>query len=93
MFSRSIRLRREELEKAKNEGKPIPTELWNEEAALHEEIIIEDENTAVPKTHIDDEYANATERDPKILLTSSRNPCAPLTQFVKELKIVFPNAQ
>lgn len=38
---------------------------------------------SVPRTHIDDEYANATERDPKILLTTSRNPSAPLTQFVK----------
>lgn len=37
----------------------------------------------VPRTHIDDEYANAMERDPKILLTTSRNPSAPLTQFVK----------
>ncbi|BAF22932.1 Os08g0155000 [Oryza sativa Japonica Group] len=32
-------------------------------------------------------------REPKILLTTSRNPSAPLTQFVKELKVVFPNSQ
>lgn len=37
----------------------------------------------VPKTHIDDEYAHAMERDPKILLTTSRNPSAPLIQFIK----------
>jgi hypothetical protein len=37
----------------------------------------------VPRSHIDDEYAKATERDPKILLTTSRDPSAPLTQFVK----------
>ena len=37
----------------------------------------------VPRTHIDDEYANASERDPKILITTSRDPSAPLTQFVK----------
>ncbi|KAJ0038843.1 hypothetical protein Pint_23825 [Pistacia integerrima] len=47
----------------------------------------------VPKSHIDDEYANATERDPKFLLPTSLNPSAPLAQFVKELKFVFPNAQ
>ncbi|XP_039020013.1 U3 small nucleolar ribonucleoprotein protein IMP4-like isoform X1 [Hibiscus syriacus] len=47
----------------------------------------------VPKSHIDDEYANATVRDPKILLTTSRDPSAPLVQFVKELKFVFPNAE
>ncbi|KAI4370907.1 hypothetical protein MLD38_019203 [Melastoma candidum] len=80
------------IKKALEEGKPIPTELRNEEAALRQEIDLEDKNTAVPRNHIDDEYASATERDPKILLTTSRNPSAPLTQFVKELKIVFPNA-
>ncbi|ONH89481.1 hypothetical protein PRUPE_I005600 [Prunus persica] len=46
-----------------------------------------------PRTHIDDEYAKAAERDPKILITTSRNPSAPLVQFAKELKLVFPNAQ
>ncbi|KAH7528066.1 hypothetical protein FEM48_Zijuj05G0032200 [Ziziphus jujuba var. spinosa] len=75
------------------EGKPIPTELRNEEAALRHQIDLEDENTAVPRTHIDDEYAKASEGDPKILLTTSRNPSAPLIQFTKELKYVFPNAQ
>eukprot|EP00246_Nothoceros_aenigmaticus_P012031 TRINITY_DN3548_c0_g1_i3.p1 TRINITY_DN3548_c0_g1~~TRINITY_DN3548_c0_g1_i3.p1 ORF type:complete len:221 (-),score=21.96 TRINITY_DN3548_c0_g1_i3:18-680(-) len=42
---------------------------------------------------IDDEYAHAAQRDPKILLTTSRDPSSRLTQFVKELKIVLPNAQ
>ncbi|CAL2278416.1 unnamed protein product [Prunus armeniaca] len=81
------------IREALQEGKPIPTELQNEEAELRREIDLEDENTAVPRTHIDDEYAKAAERDPKILITTSRNPSAPLVQFAKELKLVFPNAQ
>ncbi|XP_010521395.1 PREDICTED: U3 small nucleolar ribonucleoprotein protein IMP4-like [Tarenaya hassleriana] len=85
--------KKRKIREALQEGKPIPTELRNEEATLRQEIDLEDENTAEPRTHIDDEYANATEKDPKILLTTSRNPSAPLTQFVKELKFVFPNAQ
>ncbi|KAH1143156.1 hypothetical protein GYH30_033728 [Glycine max] len=48
---------------------------------------------SVPRTHIDDEYAYAAEKDPKILLTTSRDPSAPLQQFVKELSFVFPNVQ
>lgn len=43
----------------------------------------------VPRTHIDDEYANASERDPKILLTTSRNPSAPLSQFTKVIQSPF----
>ncbi|KAI5681279.1 hypothetical protein M9H77_02506 [Catharanthus roseus] len=81
------------IRQAVEEGKPIPTELRNKEYALRQEIDREDDNTAVLKSTIDDEYANAAERDPKILLTTSRDPRAPLTEFVKELKFVFPNSQ
>ena len=54
---------------------------------------LEDDNTAVPRTHIDDEYAHAGERDPKILITTSRDPSTRLVAFAKEMKLVFPNAQ
>ncbi|KAI3696100.1 hypothetical protein L1987_79109 [Smallanthus sonchifolius] len=75
------------------EGKPIPAELRNEDTALRQEIDFEDEQTAVPRSTINDEYANATEGDPKILLTTSHGPSAPLKQVVKELKVVFHNFQ
>jgi len=81
------------IREALQEGKPIPTELRNDEAKLRQEIDLEDQNTAVPRSHIDDEYANATEKEPKIWLTTSRDPSAPLTRFVKELRFVFPNSQ
>jgi U3 small nucleolar ribonucleoprotein protein IMP4 len=81
------------VREALEEGKPIPTELRNEELALRREIDLDDQDRAVPRSLIDDEYAGATLREPKILLTTSRNPSAPLTQFVKELKVVFPNSQ
>ena len=75
------------------EGKPIPTELRRDEQALRREVALEDDNTAVPRTHIDDEYAHAGERDPQVLVTTSRDPSSRLTQFAKELKLVLPNAQ
>ncbi|KAM0821224.1 hypothetical protein ACQ4PT_019809 [Festuca glaucescens] len=81
------------VRQALDEGKPIPTELRNEELALRREIDLDDQDRAVPSSIIDDEYAGSTLREPKILLTTSRNPSAPLTQFVKELKVVFPNSQ
>ncbi|KAJ3693145.1 hypothetical protein LUZ60_012240 [Juncus effusus] len=84
--------KKRKIRQALDEGKPIPTELRNEEASLRREIDLEDDHTAIPKSLIDDEYSNARESDPKILLTTSRNPSAPLTQFVKELKIIFPNS-
>ncbi|KAL2642195.1 hypothetical protein R1flu_009782 [Riccia fluitans] len=90
---RTLYEKKRKIRLALEEGRPIPTELRNEEAQLREEIGLEDENTAQLRTHIDDEYAHANEKDPKILLTTSRDPSSRLTQFVKELKIVFPNAQ
>ena len=75
------------------EGKPLPSELRRDEAKLRHDVELEDDNTAVPRTHIDDEYAHAGERDPKILITTSRDPSTRLVSFAKELKLVFPNAQ
>lgn len=49
------------------EGKPLPSELRREEAELRRDIELEDDNTAVPRTHIDDEYAHAGEIDPQVL--------------------------
>lgn len=74
------------------EGKPIPTELRKEEAQLRHQVSLEDDNTAVPRTHIDDEYARAADRDPRPLITTSRDPSSRLVQFAKELKLVFPNS-
>lgn len=63
---------REEYEKksairaALQEGKPIPTELKAESQKLKNEIDLEDDNTAVPRTHIDDEYSRLGLEDPKV---------------------------
>ena len=41
----------------------------------------------------DDEYLSAGVSDPKILITTSRDPSSRLTQFAKELKLIIPNSQ
>lgn len=42
---------------------------------------------------IDDEYAFMGVKDPKIVLTSARDPSARLMQFLKEFRVLFPNCQ
>ncbi|EFC41590.1 predicted protein [Naegleria gruberi] len=42
---------------------------------------------------IDNEYANAGQEDPKILLTTALDPSDRLKRFVKELRFLFPNCQ
>jgi len=78
---------------ALQEGKPFPTELRGEEASLRHEVGLEDEATATPRSHVDDEYGLAGTRDPKICVTTSRDPSSRLKQFMKEVKLIFPNAQ
>ena len=45
------------------------------------------------KKDLDDEYTTAGTLDPKILITTSRNPSSKLVQFAKELKLIFPTSQ
>ena len=44
-------------------------------------------------THQDDEYRWAGVKDPKIMVTTSRDPSSRLKQFAKEIKLLLPNAQ
>jgi len=80
---------KENLEK----GTPIPTEMRDDVDQLESSIAFEDNLTFVPPENLDSEYARGGTYDPKILLTSSRNPSSRLMQFVKEMNLLFPGAQ
>lgn len=64
------------------EGKTIPTELKAHASELRRDLT-HDEAQAEPTTHMDDEYAYAGAKDPKILITTSRDPSSRLQQFAK----------
>ena len=59
---------------------------------LRAEIEMEDGNTIKPKDHMDDEYANAGKLDPRVCITTSRDPSSRLKQFAKEVRLIFPNS-
>ena len=83
------------IREALQEGKALPTEFIAEADRLREELALDDEEhgKAAPTSHVDDEYAHAGEKDPVLLITTSRDPSSRLKQFAKELKLVFPNAE
>lgn len=81
------------LKEALKDGKPVPTELMSMAAGLQEQLEMEDEQTLKPPSLVDDEYAMAGYDEPKIMLTTSRDPSSRLTRFAKEMKLVFPGAQ
>ncbi|CAK9098644.1 U3 small nucleolar ribonucleoprotein protein IMP4 (U3 snoRNP protein IMP4) [Durusdinium trenchii] len=90
---REVYEKKRKIKEALAEGKPLPTELRGEEAELRKELENDDEFTLKPKTHIDDEYANAGVRDPKVCVTTSNDPSSRLKQFAKEVRLLFPNSQ
>lgn len=73
-------------------GKSIPTELRGQEKHLRHEMEYDDEKHEKPLNHIDDEYKNAGMFDPKIAITTSRDPSSRLKQFAQEIRLIFPNA-
>lgn len=85
--------KKRKVKEALEAGKPIPTELRAEGRQLKSQIQLDDAKTEELKTHIDDEYAKTGIQDPRILLTTSRDPSSRLTSFLKELRLVFPNSQ
>ena len=82
--------KKRKLKEAIDEGKSIPTEFMNEARELHHEIELD-----LPEdiNDIDDEYANIGLIEPKICITTSREPSSRLKQFSKELKLCLPNSQ
>lgn len=80
------------IKEALDANRPIPAELRSEAAALAETLAY-DEGLGGPTSSVDDEYAQAGVYDPKILVTTSRDPSSRLQQFAKEMRLVLPNSQ
>ena len=93
---RQIFDRKQQIKDALASGKQLPTELRNEARLMGGKNLVLDEaqtgaltpfleftNPAEPKNHIDDEYAKVGTYDPKIVITTSRDPSSRLLQFSK----------
>ncbi|KAJ2136778.1 snoRNA-binding rRNA-processing protein imp4 [Coemansia sp. RSA 678] len=84
--------KKQKLKDALREGRPIPTELQNEAEELNQALKFDEAQTTFESTQ-DDEYARAGIYDPKIVVTTSRDPSSRLQQFSKEMRLVVPNSQ
>ncbi|KAF8812343.1 Brix-domain-containing protein [Phlegmacium glaucopus] len=83
--------RKQQLKESLATGKALPTELKKSSKNLGKDLAF-DEAQSEPTTHIDNEYSRAGIQDPKIIITTSRDPSSKLLQFSKELRLVFPNS-
>ncbi|KAJ9455174.1 Brix domain-containing protein [Diplonema papillatum] len=86
--------RKQQLKEALDSKQQIPNHLKTFARGDKNRLELDDEETgAVPKTHIDDEYALAGVEDPKVLVTTAHNPSQKLTTFAKEMRLIVPNSQ
>ena len=72
--------KKRKLKEAIDQGKSIPTELVSESRQLYHESELD---IAKSTSNLDDEYANAGSREPKVCVTTSRDPGSRLKQFAK----------
>lgn len=95
--------RKDKVKAALQEGKEIPTSLQGKALSLMAagdwddpgpQLAVElGGEAAGGPTNIDDEYRWAGVEDPKVVITTSRDPSSKLKQFAKEMKLLFPNSQ
>ncbi|ODQ79028.1 hypothetical protein BABINDRAFT_50843 [Babjeviella inositovora NRRL Y-12698] len=84
----SLQQKRSQLKAALASGKPLPKEIADDDQLKTDYIFDESIQEAV-----DDEYAHMSGiADPKIVVTTSRDPSTRLSQFAKEIKLLFPTA-
>ena len=78
--------KKRKLKTAIDNEEVIPTELVSEARKLHHEIELD-----LPSTEgsIDDEYANVGIYEPKVCVTTSRDPSSRLKQFAKFVALRF----
>ena len=80
------------MQNAIDNDRNVPTELRKEKEAVQNDLALADKNTIVARSHVDDEYEEAKYRNPKLLITTSRDPSQRLVTFQKELKLIIPNS-
>lgn len=101
---RAIQEKKERLKRSLDENLPIQTDLRRSALELQEKLEWEDKGPELAVaigtesggggvSHEDDEYRWAGVEDPKIMITTSRDPSSRLKMFAKELRIIFPNSQ
>jgi len=90
---KSIQEKKEKLRSAIEDNKEIPGHLKKTAVGLQKNLNWEDEGGEGLTTSVDDEYRWAGVDDPKIMITTARDPSSKLKQFAKEVKLILPNSQ
>jgi len=69
------------MKNALDNDKRIPTELKKDKDKITKDLELADDKTLIARSHVDDEYEDAKFRDPKLFITTSRDPSQRLISF------------
>ncbi|CRG93412.1 U3 small nucleolar ribonucleoprotein protein, putative [Plasmodium gallinaceum] len=86
-YAEKIKSIKESYEK----NKKIKSHLKNEENELRKKMDLYDEKSL--NRNFDDEYFFCGIENPRVLITTSRNPSSQLENFAKEIKLLIPNSE
>jgi len=90
---RTIQEKKDKLKQALEAHQRIPLELRKDAVNLYKDMEWDDEGGEALPNPEDDEYRWAGVSDPKIMISTSRDPSSRLKQFAKEFRLLFPTAQ
>ena len=90
---RAVTEKKEKVKRSLEEDSELPTELRKGALKLAAAAEWDDEGQEYVTSHEDDEYRWAGVEDPKIVITTSRDPSSKLRIFAKEMKLILPNSQ
>ncbi|KPM07079.1 U3 small nucleolar ribonucleoprotein IMP4-like protein, partial [Sarcoptes scabiei] len=90
---RIITDKKRRVKEAIDQRKLIPTDLRKDALDLQNTLEWDDKASELVTSHEDDEYRWAGVEDPKVVITTSRDPSSRLKMFAKEFKLLIPNSQ
>ncbi|XP_014610569.1 PREDICTED: U3 small nucleolar ribonucleoprotein protein IMP4-like [Polistes canadensis] len=101
---KNIQEKKDKIKRSLNENIPIHPNLRKNALSLQQKLEWEDlgpqlaatmgtDGGATGLSNEDDEYRWAGVENPKIVITTSRDPSSRLKMFVKELRLILPNSQ
>lgn len=90
---RAVAEKKDTVKRCLEEDKEFPSDLKKGALALSRAADWDDEGAEYVTSHEDDEYRWSGVEDPKIVITTSRDPSSRLKIFAKEMKLILPNSQ
>lgn len=83
--------RKERLMNFMSKGQKLPDDIKADSLKIYKQTTYDDAESV--RKEIDDEYSYVGQTDPKVAVTTSRDPSGPIKHFAREISQFIPNAE